>query len=104
MFRLPTTTDSLFIVPKVVARIGIAIASNYVAQATADAIVKDDPENTARKTAGALAGYSSAFAFNVAAGYASDVAIETIGNKITSGPKDRSEISEDLNKIHATES
>lgn len=104
MFRLPKTNDSIYLVPKIVARIGVAIASNYVAQAAAEAVVKDNPETIARSTAGALAGYSSAFAFNVAAGYVSDVAIEAIGNKITSGPKDWNEISEDLNKIYDTES
>lgn len=104
MFRLPKTTDSLYVVPKIVARIGVAIASNYVAQATADVIVKNNPESTARNTAGALAGYTSALAFNIGAGYATDVAIETIGNKIVSGPKDWSEISEELNKTETTES
>lgn len=83
MFRLPKTTADLYTVPKIVARIGVVIASNYVAQAAAEAVVKDRPQTIARDTAGALAGYSSAFAFNVAAGYVTDVAIETIGNKIT---------------------
>ena len=104
MFRLPKTDSSIYLVPKIVARIGVAIASNYVAQAAAEAVVKDKPETIARDTAGALVAYSSAFAFSVTAGYVSDVAIETIGNKITSGPKDWNEISEDLNEIYDTES
>lgn len=104
MFRLPKTNDSIFIIPKIVARIGVVIASNYVAKATADAIIQDNNESTARVTAGALAGYSSAFAFNAGVGYAADVAIETIGNKIVSGPKEWSEISEELSKSESTES
>lgn len=105
MFRLPKTTDSLYTVPKIAARIGVAIASNYVAQATADAIVKDQPESTALNTAAGVASYSSALAFNVGAGYATDVAIETIGDKIVAArKKDWSEVSEEINKSESTES